>query len=499
MTTKKKALKALLILASVLLLCMFFARTVQTITTAKVQRIQATRGRLEDRIEVKGDIHFSKAEPFTVTDARKLNITVDKVLAKPGYLIKEGDALFTAWVPSFEEDLDKIKTSYDAKVRELTGTMAKSIRLPQESEHNQLYNRLLNAAADYYDKLHAAEAAAMEAAFDLPEDVAQWSVLKEVEPTPTPRGHRPTPSPEPTATPEPTPTPEPTATPHPDATPDPAEVRRQQLEDQVLQAMQNAYDAKAIMDETELELKRVYQGNSPIRRTGDAVYEHIQKLDALRQEIDDLGQQMMDLTALKLRLETIRAPRDGWLMTMDVKPGDSYAGAKAAYSLSMLGETPVLRCDITDVKKPLQKGMKAKVEGNETELTIEDITISADNRKFAEFALDQESISALGGLSRLMADSQNVNISYRSQRTTTLIPASALRREGEDRYYVYVVQQQWGGMLSNANFTVKKQDVKVLETSQKLAALEDDLSYMEIADREDRPLSDGQAVMEYVD
>ncbi|NLD52287.1 MAG: hypothetical protein GX650_05275, partial [Clostridiales bacterium] len=62
MTSKRKALKALLILAVVLLLSMFFARTVQTITTAKVQKITATRGKLEDKIEVKGEIRFSEEE-----------------------------------------------------------------------------------------------------------------------------------------------------------------------------------------------------------------------------------------------------------------------------------------------------------------------------------------------------------------------------------------------------------------------------------------------------
>ena len=46
MNTKKKALKWLLILVCVLLACMFFARTLQTITTAKIQKISATRGKL---------------------------------------------------------------------------------------------------------------------------------------------------------------------------------------------------------------------------------------------------------------------------------------------------------------------------------------------------------------------------------------------------------------------------------------------------------------------
>ena len=41
--------------------------------------------------------------------------------------------------------------------------------------------------------------------------------------------------------------------------------------------------------------------------------------------------------------------------------------------------------------------------------------------------------------------------------------------------------------------------VKVIEKSDKLVALEDDLSYQDIADNEDRTIKDGQQVMEYVD
>ena len=52
MTGKQKALRALGILAAVIALCMFFGRTVQTITTAKVQRISATKGKLEEKISL---------------------------------------------------------------------------------------------------------------------------------------------------------------------------------------------------------------------------------------------------------------------------------------------------------------------------------------------------------------------------------------------------------------------------------------------------------------
>ena len=72
MSTKKKAIRVLLILVGILLACLFFARTAQTVTTAKVKKLAATRGKLEDRIRVRGEIRFSDSEPFTISGARKL-------------------------------------------------------------------------------------------------------------------------------------------------------------------------------------------------------------------------------------------------------------------------------------------------------------------------------------------------------------------------------------------------------------------------------------------
>ena len=56
-----------------------------------------------------------------------------------------------------------------------------------------------------------------------------------------------------------------------------------------------------------------------------------------------------------------------------------------------------------------------------------------------------------------------------------------------------------GGMLGNSGLTLQKQPITVLERSDRLVSISDDLSYLEIADREDRPIAENQTVMEYVD
>lgn len=482
MTSKKKALKALLILAVVLLVCLFFARTVQTITTAKVKKVTATRGRLEEKITLDGELYFSAGEAITLPAARKLAGTVEKVMVKEGYAVKKGDVLFTMFTPLYDGEAAKLKETYLAAVRELSAEVNGHLRLLQTSEHNELYNQNLRSADEFYILRYQAFAAAQAAGYTLPAKLEDWGTP----PTPDPSLPTPRPTPKPTQTP--TPKVAPTVTPKPghDA---PKEVR---------QAMDKAYLAWWQFNQEQTALRKVYVGGSNIRRTGDGTFEYIKKVDGFREKVNKAMQAILELDQLASQLHTITAPRDGYVTEFKLKVGETYDGSKPAYSLSQEGEQPIIRCDITNIKKTLQKGTKVNVEGVKKELEITDIQLTPDNKKFALIALDQDAMASLGGLSRLINQKTPVVINYRAAQATTLIPASALRTEGKDQHYVFVIQKSYGGMLGNAQSTVKKQSVTVLETSDRLVSVSEDLSYSEIADQEDRSISENQAVMEYV-
>ena len=465
MNTKRTALKGLVILTCVLLASMFFARTIQTITTAKVQKVSAARGKLEEAISVRGEIRFSKSEAITIDEAKKLPLTVGKLSVRRGQMVKEGDLLFTAAVPGFEEKLAQVRSEYDAKVRERAEEVASRLRLIQTSEHNDYYNAMIKAADSYWDKLFRARAAALAAGETLPEDIYLWG----------------------------------------DFAAAPAEAPAEEQKDETARALraavQAAYEARLSMDEATETLKGIYTTGKPVARTPDGTFEYIKKIDQLSVEIHELLDQMLTLEKQKLALEEIRAPRDGWLTEFSLKPGDSYDGSKAAYSLSAPGESPVLRCDISDVdqKKTISKGMKARLEGSERELVISDIQIMADGKKYALIELDEAAIEALGGLGRLTSGAQPMEIIYKAQRTTTLIPLSALREDSGGKHFVYLVDYERGGLFSGSGYVARKREVTVIDTSAKQAAIEDDLGRADIADREDRPLEDGRAVMEYID
>lgn len=478
MNLRGKTKKGLLILTCLVLAGLFFARTVQTAATAKVQIITATRGKLDDTITVPGEIRFSNSEPFTIKGAGTLNLVVDKVMARAGYLIKPGDVLFTGSVPDFEDKLKELRLAYEKKVRERTEAVAGSLRILQTSEQNDYYNAMVKATDEYWDKLFKAKAAAIAAGHELSDDPNEWNLP-------------------PAGTAEDT-----QAVQAGPQTQEEFGGGDDEPEENMKAAMREALDAMRKKDEASVLFKSFYTGNRrPAPKVSGDVFDYIKKIDGMNEEIHGYLDEMLELEKLKLRLQTIRADREGWLTEFDLKAGDRYDGSKPAYALSAPGELPVLRCDITDISKreSISKGMKARVQGAEREMTISGVEEAADGKTYAIIELDESNISALGGLSRLMSEKPSVSILYKSPKTATLLPLTALRDGGDDRYYVYVIDQDRDGILGNSTYRVKKREVTVIETSARLAAVGDDLSELKIADREDRTLSEGQAVMEYVD
>jgi hypothetical protein len=74
-----------------------------------------------------------------------------------------------------------------------------------------------------------------------------------------------------------------------------------------------------------------------------------------------------------------------------------------------------------------------------------------------------------------------------------------VRSEGENKDYVYVIGRDYSGFLGSSAMKVVKTSVTVLERGDTMVSIEEDITYQEIAGGEDRPLSDGCTVMEYLD
>ncbi|NLX83433.1 MAG: hypothetical protein GXZ04_06435 [Clostridiales bacterium] len=468
---KNKTLKWLVVFVAVLLASMFFSRTVQTITTPKIQKIAATRGKLEEKIPVTAELTFSQGEEIYVKNAKKLNLIFADVLASQGYFVKKGDVLAKAEIPSFQEEMDKIQNEHEKAVRELGNQIVSRVRLPKDSEHNQLHEHYLASLQKYYDMRLKAQDQASAIGYELPEDIEAWGRPVQPEVTPKPQTWRATPTPVPLA----------------------------DMPGELKGVMQEAFDAWWESDQIYSELRKVFAGTSKVPRTADITFEYIQKIYEAKRAVSKHSEAMVALKQEAEGLDEIVAPHDGYLIKFEIKKGETYDGSKPLYVISKEGEIPALKADITEVKKTIEKGTKVELENVRQELAVSEVKLEALNKKSVIVELSDAIITQLGGISAMMSSPPQITLVYKSSRTTTLLPASAVRTDADGSNFIFSVEQSWGGLLGNSQFVLKKVPITVLEKSSRYVSISEEVSYYQIADKEDRAVRDGQVVMEYVD
>ena len=176
MNKKKRALKALVWLGVIVAACMYFSRTIQTITTPKVKLTQATTGRIEQKISVEAKPYFPVETEITLNKAKDYPITVDKVYVKPGLLVKEGDTIFTATINDYQTKEEDLLSKYNEKSQELIDLDIKNRKSSKQSMQNDLYNLMI----EKQDALNEAESKARLAAaaegIELTFDQTLWEV-----------------------------------------------------------------------------------------------------------------------------------------------------------------------------------------------------------------------------------------------------------------------------------------------------------------------------------
>ena len=456
MKLKRFAMKGLIVLAVVVALCMFFARTVQTITTPKVQIVTGSTGRFEQELKFNAKVEFPEKEDIILEEAAKSNIVIDKIYVQPGHWVTAGETILTAHLPSYDEDMKKLQEDYQTKSKELLDLDIENRKLSKESKQNELYEQLLDSQDQLAELTYQTRFAAMQAGINLTGDPSGWSkqlaALKDV----------------------------------------PAEIA---------QAVDKTVAAKGAVEAAKSAFFEVYENRQ--LRVSSEVFKYINDRNTALDALNDLQEQMVALEVRNAALSKVTAPRDGYIVSVDVAEGDTYDGAKLAYAISGKDAAPVLKAPLGDTKRNIAEGSRATITSGtygEERTTVEKIGTETDGSKYMLITLP-ESMAETGSSAirrAIMDGGVEVSITYRANKSTTLLPASAVRNEGEGSDYVYLIQRSWGGVLSSASMKVVKTSVTVVERSDKYVSIEEDLSYQQIADKEDRALTDGQTVMEYV-
>ena len=454
MTKKGKALKALLVLAVVVALCMYFSKTIQTITTPKVKLVQTSTGRVEQKIQVDAKPYFPVKTEVTLKRAEDTPITVDKVYVSAGLYVEAGDTLFTANVNDYDTKEKDLRTKYKEAAQKLIDLDIANRKSSKQSKRNELYEVMLDAQDAQAAAESDARLAAAAEGVDLTFDQDTW-----------------------------------------------AAIAKQKGGSQSLMALiAKAATAKATFATARDAFYQSYE-NKTLKVT-DEVFKYINDRNTIVKEMRDISDDMVDLLEGKQALSTIKAESAGYIVAMDVKEGQSYDGKASAYTIAKKEDAPILRADVTDLKKDVAEGAKVEAQGDyqtlKTKVTA--VTLDNDGRQYAEIELTDDILLAAGGMAKLISTgSIDVDIVFRSKKNATLIPASALRSEGEGNDYVFVIEYSGGGFLSSGGMIARKTSVTVIDRGDKVVSVQEDLSYQQIIDRADRTVEDGKAVMEYVD
>lgn len=442
---KRFAIKGLAALAAVVALCMFFSGTMKTLSTAKVKIVTAKSGKLEERLSLEGTLVFPETEEIGVSGlSAGQSVTVRRVRVAKGWRVKAGDVLLEGEVEGLEAKLDELNKTCEDAQKELLELERKNgeMRLKRTEE--------LWIAA--YDALAAAKTAQLEAQTALV--VAARMAGVELVGGRLPEGVK---------------------------------------EEELLACQQAADDA----DAAAAQALRSFQSANRLGISEDVVTA-ITKTRELEAKISDAQAEIAELTVLRERARAVVAPHDGTIVEVSVKAGDSMGEQTVAVVMSADKSRGVLRVQTDSTDRRIEKGTQTEA-GNDGGKTVTkkvtDTGVTEEGKPYVDIELSDKDITSLGGAASLMSTPVKVTVSYRASSSTTLLPVSAVRGTGEQRY-VYVISDTQNA-LGEQTLKVTKQDVKVLAEVGGTASLETDLSRQRIAYMEDRPIEDGSEVMLY--
>ncbi len=454
MTKKGKALKWLLILGVVVALCMYFSKTIQTITTPKVKLAQASSGRIEQKIELAAKPYFPVKTEVTLKKAVDTPITVDKRYVTPGLYVEAGDTLFTARVNDYDTKEKELRDKYKETAQKLIDLDIANRKSSKQSKRNDLYDMMLDAQEVLATAESDARLAAADEGIDLTFDQETWAAI----------------------------------------------ARQKEASQSVMALIAKAATAKESFQAAREAFYNSYE-NAKLRIT-DEVFKYINERNALSKEMQEISDDMVKLLEAKQTLSTVKAESAGYIVTLDVQENTVYDGRTTAYTIAKKEDAPILRADVTDLKKDVEAGARVEVAGDyETfRSEVKAVVDDTDGRRYAEIELTSDLLRTAGGMAKLLTNgSMDVSVVFRSRKSATLIPAGALRSEGDGNDYVFVAEYTYGGFLSGGGMVARKTSVTVIDRGDKAVSIQEDLKYQQIIERADRSLEDGKPVMEYTD
>ena len=444
MDLKKFAIRGIIFLAVFVALCMFFSGTVRTITTPKVRLTSAKRGKLEERVDLTCKVAYPDVEKISLSPGDDMSLSIVKVNTREGYTVEEGEAVIEAKVANYDQLRKQYQEAYDGAAEQLMSL--------ENKNRNTRINHRDEAYADAYYALRNARRAAVSAQLDMDAQLSREGKQRVDE------GY-----------------------------PEGASEELIQLIDAWRDAVKAQAQAQSEMDEAS-------------RYTvDDAVWSYITEKHEQEEKQAEAEQNMEKLLALNNQVKNILAPHDGYIAEISAKEGDTYDGSQPLYTITAQGKKPVLRADISEISRTVTEGMTVMMNADSydpIETKVVAVGTDADGKKYADIEMTKQLIKAKGSVFAMTQEDTTLTLIYRAREASYLLPTSAVRGSGDDRYVL--VTEENTAAFGGGTLRVHKMSVKVLGEYGGTTSVQEDLSYYTVAYGEDRAIDDGDAVMEYL-
>ncbi len=444
MNLKKFAVRGIIILAICVALCMFFSGTVRTITTPKVRLTSAKRGKLEERVELACKPAFPLVEEVGVAMPDDMTLTITRVNTREGYTVKAGDVVVEGRISNYEQQRKAAQEAYD-NASEALMTLENKNRGIRISKRDQAY-------ADAFFALRDARRSAVALELNMEAELGREG-LERVD----------------------------------EGYPEGASDALKELIDAWREAAEAQRKAQEAMDAA---------GRYTVP---DDVWSYITEQREQQEKKAEAEAQLRQLVTLNDQVKAITAPHDGYVAQINVKESEVWDGTHALLTITQEGEMPVLRADTSELTRTISEGMTAAMNPDSydaIETKVVAVGTDSDGRKYADIELNDRLIKARGSLFSMMQEDTPMTLIFRAREATGLIPTSAVRGSGDERY-IFVTEQNTAA-FGGSTLKIHRMDVTVVGEYGGTTSVKEDVSYYTIAYGEDRAISDGDAVMEYL-
>jgi len=440
---KKIAVRAIITLAVVVALCMFFSGTIRTITTAKVRFTSARQGKFEMVTELTGQVQFKETEELKLDVPQGITLTVKRVFVKPGDRVEEGEKLFSAVVVDYDKTIETLQGDYDTAQATLRDLVRKNgeVRLTRNEEA-------------WREAYYAAQAASQRKR-DCRVEVQALLALEGLEM--------------------------------------PGEDIPEGASDELVAAIEARSEAEAASDAADAALDRLKR-----YAIDEQTWNYMTQRRECEEKMASSEESMARLMLLSREVGEICAKHAGYVTEVLVEKGGAVDGTTVLLRQTPEGGAPVIRVDVSDVKQNVSAGSVVTVDSprwGRLETAVIDTGITPTGSRYADTTITDDIINSFGSVGNMMQAEIKLRLTTRAQEATCLVSPAAVRGSGDDRY-VYVAAKE-SSTFGGTQMKVQKIGVTVLNESASAVSISDDLSRYPIIYMEDRAINEGDPVMEY--